>query len=66
MLALTVTARWRWVTAVCRSSTSPAHAHQPMVDATLQLTLVFNGTIYNYRELRLELQARGYSVFFQR
>lgn len=40
-----------------------SHAHQPMVDATLQLTLVFNGTIYNYRELRAELQARGYQFF---
>jgi len=40
-----------------------AHAHQPMVDATLQLTLVFNGTIYNYRELRTELQGLGYKFF---
>lgn len=40
-----------------------AHAHQPMVDAALQLTLIFNGTIYNYRELRTELQALGYSFF---
>lgn len=40
-----------------------AHAHQPMVDAALQLTLVFNGTIYNYRELRSELLAQGYSFF---
>ncbi len=40
-----------------------AHAHQPMVDATLQLTLVFNGTIYNYRELRSELLSRGYQFF---
>lgn len=40
-----------------------AHAHQPMVDATLQLTLVFNGTIYNYRELRAELQGLGYHFF---
>jgi asparagine synthase (glutamine-hydrolysing) len=40
-----------------------AHAHQPMVDAVLQLTLVFNGTIYNYRELRAELQALGYQFF---
>ena len=40
-----------------------AHAHQPMVDAALQLSLVFNGTIYNYRELRAELQARGYQFF---
>ncbi len=40
-----------------------AHAHQPMVDATLQLALVFNGTIYNYRELRTELQGLGYTFF---
>lgn len=40
-----------------------AHAHQPMVDAVLQLSLVFNGTIYNYRELRAELQAMGYRFF---
>ena len=40
-----------------------AHAHQPMVDTMLQLTLVFNGTIYNYRELRVELLTLGYSFF---
>jgi asparagine synthase (glutamine-hydrolysing) len=40
-----------------------AHANQPMVDAALQLTLVFNGTIYNYRELRAELLAMGYQFF---
>ncbi|MDD5030702.1 MAG: N-acetylglutaminylglutamine amidotransferase, partial [Rhodoferax sp.] len=40
-----------------------SHAHQPMVDAALQLALVFNGTIYNYRELRAELLARGYTFF---
>lgn len=40
-----------------------SHAHQPMVDAALQLTLVFNGTIYNYRELRAELLAMGYQFF---
>ena len=38
-------------------------ADQPMVDTALQLALVFNGTIYNYRELRTELVAMGY-VFF--
>ncbi len=36
-------------------------ADQPMVDPTLQLALVFNGTIYNYRELRAELIAMGYA-----
>ena len=36
---------------------------QPMVDATLGLSLVFNGCIYNYRELRAELAGLGYSFF---
>jgi asparagine synthase (glutamine-hydrolysing) len=40
-----------------------AHAHQPLVDPVLQLSLVFNGTIYNYRELREELLAEGYHFF---
>jgi asparagine synthase (glutamine-hydrolysing) len=39
------------------------HAHQPMVDAELCLTVVFNGTIYNYRELRSELVSLGYRFF---
>ncbi len=38
-------------------------ANQPMVDAALQLALVFNGTIYNYRELRTELVELGYTFF---
>lgn len=38
-------------------------SHQPMVDDDLGLVLVFNGAIYNYRELRSKLQARGYSFF---
>ncbi len=40
-----------------------ASADQPMVDPVLQLALVFNGTIYNYRELRAELIALGYAFF---
>jgi asparagine synthase (glutamine-hydrolysing) len=40
-----------------------ASADQPMVDQELRLSLVFNGTIYNYRELRDELIAMGYSFF---
>lgn len=36
---------------------------QPMVDAELGLALVFNGTIYNYPELRAELKAKGYHFF---
>ena len=36
---------------------------QPMVDSDLGLTLVFNGCIYNYQDLRTELQADGYRFF---
>lgn len=36
---------------------------QPMVDSELGLTLVFNGCIYNYQQLRKELQADGYRFF---
>lgn len=36
---------------------------QPMVDAELGLDIVFNGCIYNYRELRDELLALGYRFF---
>ncbi|GAA1284310.1 N-acetylglutaminylglutamine amidotransferase [Pseudonocardia aurantiaca] len=36
---------------------------QPMVDAELGLTAVFNGLIYNYRELRADLEAAGYRFF---
>jgi asparagine synthase (glutamine-hydrolysing) len=38
-----------------------AGADQPMVDEALRLSLVFNGTIYNYRELRAELIELGYA-----
>ncbi|UYP17185.1 N-acetylglutaminylglutamine amidotransferase [Rhodococcus sp. Z13] len=36
---------------------------QPMVDSELGLALVFNGCIYNYRQLRGELQHLGYRFF---
>ncbi len=39
------------------------HAHQPMVDQELGLTLVFNGAIYNYPALRAELRGKGYHFF---
>ena len=36
---------------------------QPMVDGQLGLALAFNGAIYNYPELRKELEALGYSFY---
>ncbi|MEX2453076.1 MAG: N-acetylglutaminylglutamine amidotransferase [Rhodospirillaceae bacterium] len=38
-------------------------AQQPMVDNALGLTVVYNGAIYNYRDLRAELEGLGYSFF---
>jgi len=40
-----------------------SHGNQPMVDDLLKLTLVFNGTIYNYKSLRSQLIGKGYSFF---
>lgn len=38
-------------------------AQQPMVDPELGLSIVYNGAIYNYPELRRELQGKGYRFF---
>jgi asparagine synthase (glutamine-hydrolysing) len=38
-------------------------ANQPMVDQELGLALVFNGTIYNYPELREKLKRDGYHFY---
>ncbi len=35
--------------------------HQPMSDVTGHLWIIFNGEIYNYRQARQELIARGYT-----
>lgn len=37
-----------------------ANANQPMQDANTHLTIVFNGTIYNYPELREQLKQKGH------
>jgi len=38
-------------------------ANQPMFDSELGLSIVFNGTIYNYPQLRDELIDKGYTFF---
>ena len=38
----------------------PAHGHQPMTSPDGRYTLVFNGAIYNFRELRAEYAAGGW------
>ncbi len=38
-----------------------ALGHQPMCTPDESVWIIFNGEIYNYRELRHELQAKGYS-----
>ena len=43
-----------------------ARGAQPMVDSDLGLTLVFNGCIYNYQELRAELEAAGLPLLLDR
>jgi asparagine synthase (glutamine-hydrolysing) len=40
-------------------------SQQPMIDSQLGLAIVFNGCIYNYRELRDELSAKGHRFFSQ-
>ena len=40
-----------------------SYGSQPMVDNKLELTLVFNGTIYNYKSLRSQLLKKGYHFF---
>src|SRR3977135_438110 len=40
-----------------------SRGHQPMVDSELGLTVVFNGCIYNHRDLRRERGGAGYRFF---
>src|SRR2546422_2375499 len=37
-----------------------AGGHQPMSDAEETVWIVFNGEIYNYKELRAQLQGKGH------
>ena len=50
-------------TAGCRSSTSPPAAPSRWSTTSSGLTAVFNGCIYDYQELRAELEGHGYRFF---
>src|SRR5688500_17578418 len=39
-----------------------AEGHQPIYNEDRTIALVFNGEIYNYRELRRELAGRGHQL----
>ena len=41
------------------------HGHQPMVSACSRYVLAYNGEIYNHRDLRTELEARGVAPAFR-
>src|SRR5436305_1983762 len=43
-----------------------AGGHQPMWDEQTGAGVVFNGEIYNYRELRARLEARGFTAWTTR
>ena len=36
--------------------------HQPMASANNEIVLVFNGEVYNFRQLRRELEAKGHTL----
>ncbi len=41
------------------------HGRQPMYDTTGRIGIVFNGEIYNYQELRIDLEAKGHRFYSQ-
>jgi asparagine synthase (glutamine-hydrolysing) len=40
-------------------------AHQPMWDESKRYCIIFNGEIFNYRELKKELEEKGFAFFSQ-
>ena len=43
---------------------SPA-GHQPMISSDHRYVLTYNGEIYNFRKLRIELEGKGYCFSVQ-
>lgn len=41
------------------------HGHQPMANETGDVIIVFNGEIYNFQKLRIELESRGHQFHSQ-
>lgn len=41
------------------------HGHQPMANETGDVIIVFNGEIYNFQKLRVELESRGHQFHSQ-
>ncbi len=64
--ARTRSSRWRSAIVACAIIDLSARGGQPMVDSELRLSLVFNGCIYNYKELREELRQAGYRFSLHR
>ena len=56
-------AAWRSAIAGSRILDLAPASQQPMTDNELGLGIVFNGCIYNFRELRAELEGKGYRFF---
>jgi asparagine synthase (glutamine-hydrolysing) len=42
-----------------------AHGHQPMGNENGEVVIVFNGEIYNFQKLRIELESRGHQFHSQ-
>ncbi len=61
-MAFILATAWAWRCAGWRSSISSS-GQQPIHNADRTAWIVFNGEIYNYRELRAQLEKRGHQFY---